>query len=129
MGWIKEQSGKPDTLAIYLGDEAFVNPAKFSLDGRPIRKVRQSVTRLEKAGYRVELSAPDDIQPELREELLSVSEEWRGNWPERGFTMAMDALFAYPDTVLAIATFTALRHLARVPLPDELGPPTDGVRA
>jgi lysyl-tRNA synthetase class 2 len=33
-----------------------------------------------------------------------VSEEWRGNWPERGFTMAMDALFAYPDTLLAIAT-------------------------
>jgi Uncharacterized conserved protein len=32
-----------------------------------------------------------------------VSEEWRGNWPERGFTMAMDALFLYPDTVLAVA--------------------------
>ncbi len=47
--------------SIYLGDEAFVNPASFSLDGRPIRKVRQSVTRLEKAGYRVELSAPDEI--------------------------------------------------------------------
>ena len=30
--------------------------------------------------------------------------------------------------VLAIATFTALRHLARIPLPDELGSPTDGVR-
>ena len=36
-------------------------------------------------------------------ELRAVSEEWRGNWPERGFTMAMDALFAYPDTVLAVA--------------------------
>jgi lysyl-tRNA synthetase class 2 len=90
--------------SIYLGDEAFVNPERFSLDGRPIRKVRQSVTRLAKAGYRVELSTPDEIEPELRDELLSVSEEWRGNWPERGFTMAMDALFAYPDTVLAIAT-------------------------
>ena len=66
--------------------------------------MRQSVTRLAKAGYRVELCAPDEIGPELREELLAVSEEWRGNWPERGFTMAMDALFAYPDTVLAIAT-------------------------
>ena len=90
--------------SIYLGDEAFVDPARFSLDGRPIRKVRQSVTRLEKAGYRVELCAPDEIEPELRDELLAVSEEWRGKWPERGFTMAMDALFAYPDTVLAIAT-------------------------
>jgi lysyl-tRNA synthetase class 2 len=90
--------------SIYLGDEAFVNPARFSLDGRPIRKVRQSVTRLEKAGYRVVLCAPYEVEPELRDELLAVSEEWRGRWPERGFTMAMDALFAYPDTVLAIAT-------------------------
>ena len=41
--------------SIYLGDEAFVYPDRFSLEGRPIRKVRQSVTRLAKAGYRVEL--------------------------------------------------------------------------
>jgi lysyl-tRNA synthetase class 2 len=89
--------------SIYLGDEAFVDPQRFSLDGRPIRKVRQSVTRLEKAGYRVELLAPNDVDPALREELCSVSAEWRGRWPERGFTMAMDALFAYPDTMVAIA--------------------------
>jgi len=89
--------------SLYLGDEAFVVPQRFSLDGRPIRKVRQSVTRLVKAGYRVELLAPDEVDPALRDELRSVSEEWRGRWPERGFTMAMDALFAYPDTMLAIA--------------------------
>jgi lysyl-tRNA synthetase, class II len=90
--------------SIYLGDEAFVEPGRFSLDGRPIRKVRQSVTRLAKAGYRIELAAPADVGPALRAELRAVSEEWRGRWPERGFTMAMDALFAYPDTMLAIAT-------------------------
>jgi lysyl-tRNA synthetase class 2 len=89
--------------SIYLGDEAFVRPGRFSLEGRPIRKVRQSVTRLAKAGYHVELLAPDDVPPELRAELREVSEEWRGSWPERGFTMAMDALFAYPDTMIAIA--------------------------
>jgi lysyl-tRNA synthetase, class II len=89
--------------SLYLGDEAFVHPDRFSLDGRPIRKVRQSVTRLAKAGYRVELLAPPDVDSELRDELRAVSEEWRGRWPERGFTMAMDALFAYPDTMLAIA--------------------------
>jgi len=38
----------------------------------------------------------------LHEELVDVSEEWRGNWPERGFTMAMDSLFT-PEGVLAIA--------------------------
>jgi lysyl-tRNA synthetase class 2 len=89
--------------SIYLGDEAFVRPARFSLEGRPIRKLRQSVTRLEKAGYSVELLNPSDVEPELRNELRAVSEEWRGRWPERGFTMAMDGLFGYPDTVLAIA--------------------------
>jgi lysyl-tRNA synthetase class 2 len=89
--------------SLYLGDEAFVHPQRFSLEGRPIRKVRQSATRLEKAGYRVELLAPDEVEPALREELRAVSEEWRGRWPERGFAMAMDALYLYPDTMLAIA--------------------------
>jgi lysyl-tRNA synthetase class 2 len=89
--------------SLYLGDEAFVEPERFSLEGRQIRKVRQSVSRLEKAGYRFEALHPDEIGEELREELLAVSEEWRGRWPERGFTMAMDALFAYPDTLVAFA--------------------------
>ena len=44
-----------------------------------------------------------DADETLKRELRAVSEEWRGNWPERGFTMAMDALFLYPDTVLAVA--------------------------
>jgi lysylphosphatidylglycerol synthetase-like protein (DUF2156 family) len=89
--------------SIYLGDEAFVRPDRFSLEGRPIRKVRQSVSRLERAGYRVELVSPQEVGADRRRELLAVSERWRGRWPERGFTMAMDALFAYPDAVLALA--------------------------
>ena len=36
--------------ALYHGDEAVVDTATFSLDGRAIRKVRQSVHRLERAG-------------------------------------------------------------------------------
>jgi lysyl-tRNA synthetase class 2 len=89
--------------SIYLGDEAYVEPDAFSLEGRPIRKVRQSVSRLERAGYRFEVRRPDEIDDELRRELRAVSEEWRGSWPERGFTMAMDALFAYADAPVAFA--------------------------
>jgi lysyl-tRNA synthetase, class II len=89
--------------SIYLGDEAVIAPAEFSLDGRAIRKVRQSVSRLEKSGYEVRVLSTADTGPELRRQVCAVSREWRGNWPERGFTMAMDALFAYPDTVLAVA--------------------------
>jgi lysyl-tRNA synthetase class 2 len=89
--------------SIYLGNEAVIRPGEFSLDGRPIRKVRQSVSRLQKSGYTVRVLSASDCNPALRQELHAVSEEWRGNWPERGFTMAMDALFRYPDTVLAVA--------------------------
>jgi lysyl-tRNA synthetase class 2 len=89
--------------SIYLGDEAVIDPSEFSLEGRPIRKVRQSVSRLEKCGYEVRVLSTADADDKLRCELRAVSEEWRGNWPERGFTMAMDALFLYPDTVLAVA--------------------------
>ena len=66
--------------------------------------MRQSVSRLEKSGLRG-ARALDRATPTRRcaRELRAVSEEWRGNWPERGFTMAMDALFVYPDTVLAVA--------------------------
>jgi lysyl-tRNA synthetase, class II len=89
--------------AMYLGDEAVIRPAEFSLEGRAIRKVRQSVSRLEKAGYEVRMLSTADADESLRRELRGVSAEWRGSWPERGFTMAMDALFIYPDTVLAVA--------------------------
>jgi lysyl-tRNA synthetase, class II len=89
--------------SIYLGDEAVISPTEFSLEGRAIRKVRQSVSRLEKSGYSVRMLSTADADEPLRCELRKVSEEWRGNWPERGFTMAMDALFLYPDTVLAVA--------------------------
>ena len=89
--------------SMYLGDEALIRPAEFSLEGRAIRKVRQSVSRLEKSGYEVRVLSTADADEQLRAELRAVSEEWRGTWPERGFTMAMDALFRYPDTVLAVA--------------------------
>jgi lysyl-tRNA synthetase class 2 len=89
--------------SIYLGDEAVIKPGEFSLEGRPIRKVRQSVSRLQKSGFEVRVLSTADADEQLRSELRAVSEEWRGNWPERGFTMAMDALFLYPDTVLAVA--------------------------
>jgi len=89
--------------SLYLGDEAVIRPSEFTLDGRAIRKVRQSVSRLEKNGYVVRVLSAADADGALRAELEAVSREWRGNWPERGFTMAMDAVFAYPDTVLAVA--------------------------
>jgi lysyl-tRNA synthetase class 2 len=83
--------------ALYHGDEAVVETASFSLEGRAIRKVRQSVHRLERAGYTARVLRPSEIGPELREELEVVSRAWRGAQPERGFVMALDALFRLGD--------------------------------
>ena len=83
--------------ALYHGDEALVDTASFSLDGRPIRKVRQSVHRLRKAGYTVRVLRPSEIDPPLRRDLDAIAEDWRGDQPERGFVMAFDSLFTLGD--------------------------------
>ena len=41
---------------LYIGDEAVVNVGTFSLDGKQNKSLRQSVSRVRKAGYRVEMS-------------------------------------------------------------------------
>jgi lysyl-tRNA synthetase, class II len=79
--------------ALYHGDEAVLETASFSLDGRAIRKVRQSVHRLAAAGYTSEALHPREIGPELRGCLESIARAWRGAAPSRGFVMACDALF------------------------------------
>ena len=90
---------------LYIGDEAIVDTAAFSLEGRAIRKVRQSVHRLEHAGYGIEAISSGDATPALLEELDVVSTRWRKGAPERGFSMALDCIRGHgmPDTLLVIA--------------------------
>ena len=83
--------------ALYHGDEAVVDTATFSLEGRPIRKVRQSVHRLERAGYTANALRPSEIDVPLRRELEELARSWRGTQPERGFVMALDTLFRLDD--------------------------------
>jgi len=78
---------------LYHGDEAVILTDRFSLEGRPIRKVRQSVHRLERAGYRALFLHPREVDPELKAGLESIAREWRNGEPNRGFVMALDALF------------------------------------
>ncbi len=89
--------------AIKIGEEAVVRPASFSLEGRAIRKVRQSVARLERAGYEFRIVGAGAVDGALRSELARVSAAWRGSNVERGFSMAMDDPFRERETVFAIA--------------------------
>jgi lysyl-tRNA synthetase class 2 len=89
--------------AVKIGDEAVVRPAEFSLEGRSIRKVRQSVARLQRAGYAFRVIGAGAIDHGLRAELEEVSDVWRGSNVERGFSMAMDDPFREPETLFGLA--------------------------
>jgi lysyl-tRNA synthetase class 2 len=78
--------------ALYMGDEAIIETERFSLEGRPIRKVRQSVTRLQKAHFTTELVEAARLDAATLAALERVSAAWRGGRAERGFSMAFDAL-------------------------------------
>ena len=102
-----------------IGEEAVLLPQEFSLEGRAIRKVRQSVWRLRKAGYSFRVVPADEVAPAVEAELQAVSAAWLGGEAERGFSMAIDDLHV-PGTVLALAEDPAGRvggflHLAPSP--------------
>ena len=84
-------------LSLYHGDEAVLDTATFSLEGRPIRKVRQSVQRLAREGFEVRHLHPREIDSDLRADLEAIAREWRGNEPQKGFVMALDTLFRLED--------------------------------
>jgi lysyl-tRNA synthetase, class II len=87
---------------IYLGDEAVIELERFSLEGRAIRKVRQSVSRLCKAGYSAELHELSSLDAATVERAEKVLERGRQGAPERGFSMAMDSLTG-DDTLVVLA--------------------------
>jgi lysyl-tRNA synthetase class 2 len=90
---------------IYLGDEAIIELERFSLEGRPIRKVRQSVTRLTKAGFSAEIHQLGTLDEPTIAQIERVIELGREGAPERGFSMAMDSLTGEHDqqTLVVIA--------------------------
>ena len=90
---------------LYLGDEAVVETGAFSLEGRPIRKVRQSVNRLRKAGYSSELCALSEIDEQTLAQMRHVLEAGRIGKQERGFSMSMDGVHVtnQQDTLFVLA--------------------------
>jgi lysyl-tRNA synthetase, class II len=90
--------------ALELGDEAILDVGGFSLDGRPMRGVRQACGRVERAGYTVRVRRAREIPPEEFAELLRVAAAWRGAAVERGFSMALSRLGDPEDGDCVIAT-------------------------
>jgi lysyl-tRNA synthetase, class II len=78
--------------ALELGDEAVVEPADFTLEGRAMRVVRQAYNRVARAGYTSVIRRHADIPPEELAELLRLADAWRYGQTERGFSMALGRL-------------------------------------
>jgi lysyl-tRNA synthetase, class II len=87
-----ELASEAGLSSFYIGDEAIVDLAGFSLEGRAIRKLRQAVNRVRKAGYTAVLQSMGELSEAELRELEEVSDRWRGDEPERGFSMAIDSL-------------------------------------
>jgi lysyl-tRNA synthetase class 2 len=91
--------------SLCFGEETVINLTSFSLEGRHVRKLRQSVNSMGRAGYTVEFMYNAGIPSHLRHQLLAISKEWRGNSPETGYSMGLGRLLSSddPDCLLALA--------------------------
>ncbi|WP_405509627.1 phosphatidylglycerol lysyltransferase domain-containing protein [Streptomyces cyaneofuscatus] len=78
--------------ALELGDEAIVETADFTLDGRAMRGVRQAYNRVKRAGYEVTIRRHADIPEAEMAELVRRADDWRDGETERGFSMALGRL-------------------------------------
>lgn len=81
----------------YLGDEAIIEVADFSLDGRAMRPVRQAYNRTKNYGITTEIHREGQLEPTLRRALIGISDRHRDGAPERGFSMALDELLSGRD--------------------------------
>ncbi|MEU8643023.1 phosphatidylglycerol lysyltransferase domain-containing protein [Streptomyces sp. NPDC048674] len=78
--------------ALELGDEALVETAEFTLEGRAMRTVRQAYNRVRRAGYRVRIRRHEEIPADEMAYLLRRADDWRDGATERGFSMALGRL-------------------------------------
>ncbi|MGW3952509.1 phosphatidylglycerol lysyltransferase domain-containing protein [Streptomyces sp. NPDC004752] len=78
--------------ALELGDEAIVELADFTLEGRAMRVVRQAHNRVRRAGYTVRVRRHTDIPESEMALLVDRADHWRDGATERGFSMALGRL-------------------------------------
>jgi lysyl-tRNA synthetase, class II len=95
-----------ELTALELGDEAVVNVADFTLQGRAMRNVRQMVTRVCRHGYVAEIRRVGDVPREEVARLVRQADSWRGSPTERGFSMALGRVGGRDDERCVIATAT-----------------------
>jgi lysyl-tRNA synthetase class 2 len=72
-----------------VGDEAILHVDEFTLEGRPMRPVRQAIARAERAELTATVCRVSELPLEQREDLREKAIAWRDGSIERGFAMAL----------------------------------------
>lgn len=89
--------------AMRIGNEAVVDPHGFSLEGRRVRKVRQSVTRIQRRGWTVEVVPAGDLTDRLVRELEALERTWEStNERLSGFAMTLGRLWGAAEDSSAL---------------------------
>ena len=100
--WCRES----ELTALELGDEAIVEVADFTLQGRAMRNVRQMVARVCRQGYVADIRRVADIDRDEIDRIVSRADSWRGSPTERGFSMALGRVGGVEDGQCVVATAT-----------------------
>lgn len=117
----------------YLGDEAVVDVASFTLVGAAMKSLRHAVGRVERAGVVAEFIDPSGAPAPVRAGVLAIAELSRRGHDERGFSMTLSRLFDPADTGLLLvravdATGRVLAFIQWVPAADLPGWSLDVMR-
>lgn len=108
--WVREACLR----ALELGDEAVVDIDTFTLDGREMRNVRQMTTRVQRAGYVIDVRRVGDLSQAEIEHITKQAAHWRGAEVERGFSMALGRFGDPADSACVVVTCTREGQLAAV---------------
>ena len=115
--WTREA----DLDALEIGDEAIVEVADFTLEGRAMRNVRQMVKRIERSGYECRVRRVDELSEAERDQIRYAADAWRGTETERGFSMALGRFGDPADEGCVVITAHKL--------PDGAAPGASDIRA
>ncbi|MFF4414219.1 phosphatidylglycerol lysyltransferase domain-containing protein [Streptosporangium sp. NPDC001559] len=111
-----------DLSALEIGDEAVVETADFTLQGRAMRNVRQMVNRIERAGYTCRVRRVGTLSETERRLIREAADSWRGTETERGFSMALGRFGDPADDECVVVT-------AHRSSEDGATPPGEDIRA
>ncbi len=76
--------------ALCIGDEAILHPAQFDLRRISMTPVRHAAKRAARSGITVRIRRQGELEASELREVEQCAEAWRGDEPERGFSMALN---------------------------------------